>query len=1082
VTLTTQGAAIVNGGADLPNFTVTATSSNSTANQEVNPANTTTSNDPLNLTVTPIATLTEESVTAGTTVATSVASDEDGGAITFTIDDTTNYAIDSATGEVTLTTQGAAIVNGGADLPNFTVTATSSNSTANQEVNPANTTTVNDAPIANDDFMVTGLRGEYYGYADGLDGENLTNLTQIRTFMANNAPDALFTPTSLNYVYGSGNLGNGTNLQTFLGSDAASLSNDPANTSDAILHMSGNISLDAGTYNFRVTADDGYTILIDGVAVATVNQNQGSTATEHTAFAIATSGEHSIEIIYWDQGGDYQFKVELQNGSSGYNVLDVANATHALSTAEDIPLNNINVLGNDSDLDGDTLSVTSATSPNGVVVINPDGTLNFTPNANFNGNTTISYTISDGNGGEDTAQVHINVTAVNDAPTIIIADMNGSVAGHITVEESAMNSGSNSSSTAESVSGTFTIADAEGLASISIGGSTITAASTTQYTVSNGYITIDSFDANSGVVGYTYTLTAPTSGDNVVVPITIGVTDTSGVSTNADLNIRVIDDAPTIQNFSATFVPSEINTNLMVVLDLSGSMDWELSPEAGEISRLAMAKDALVNLVDKYDALGEVKVMLVTFSDNATQETAYWMSVNDIKSVIADLSANGSTNYDAALAKAMSAFEVSDGKLTGSDVQNVSYFLSDGDPTLGMDTKGNGVYDLTGTNQTTWNEGSFWNRISFDDRGIQASEETIWTDFLKANDILSHAIGINVDAMNPIAYDGIREIDIDAKAITTLADLNATLATTVPLQPITGILSGNIDSGFGADGGYVASFEVDGVTYVYDKQTQGISYSGTVPSGHSYYWTLDGTSHILEITTSHSAVVTVNMDSGEASFRAPGYVVSGYDETFDYTLRDNDGDVVSTLQSAIIHVDATPVSLTNINIFGTDGNDTLDGTDANETLIGGSGNDTLNGNGGNDVLIGGDGNDTLNGGDGNDILDGGAGVNTYDGGVGYDILIVEAAIDFSKVSNVEELNLGEGAQNIALALSDVLAMTDADNDLFITGDSTDSVTLQTSDTWVKSATQSQVGFDEYTSTQDATVKLQIQEDLTVSHS
>jgi len=87
-----------------------------------------------------------------------------------------------------------------------------------------------------------------------------------------------------------------------------------------------------------------------------------------------------------------------------------------------------------------------------------------------------------------------------------------------------------------------------------------------------------------------------------------------------------------------------------------------------------------------------------------------------------------------------------------------------------------------------------------------------------------------------------------------------------------------------------------------------------------------------------------------------------------------------------------------------------------------------------------------------------------------------------KLAMFEELNLGEGAQNIALALSDVLAMTDADNDLFITGDSSDSVALQTSDTWVKSATQSQVGFDEYTSTQDATVKLQIQEDLTVSHS
>ncbi|MCB1955165.1 MAG: type I secretion C-terminal target domain-containing protein, partial [Rhodocyclaceae bacterium] len=41
----------------------------------------------------------------------------------------------------------------------------------------------------------------------------------------------------------------------------------------------------------------------------------------------------------------------------------------------------------------------------------------FTPNADFNGPTTISYTISDGNGGTDTATVTINVVAVNDDPS-----------------------------------------------------------------------------------------------------------------------------------------------------------------------------------------------------------------------------------------------------------------------------------------------------------------------------------------------------------------------------------------------------------------------------------------------------------------------------------------------------------------------------------------------------------------------------------------------------------------------------------------------------------------------------------------
>ena len=79
----------------------------------------------------------------------------------------------------------------------------------------------------------------------------------------------------------------------------------------------------------------------------------------------------------------------------------------------------ITVLANDVDVDGDTLTVTAATSPNGTVTINANGTLSFTPAANFNGATTISYTISDGNGGSDTATVFVNVTPVNDAPDAI---------------------------------------------------------------------------------------------------------------------------------------------------------------------------------------------------------------------------------------------------------------------------------------------------------------------------------------------------------------------------------------------------------------------------------------------------------------------------------------------------------------------------------------------------------------------------------------------------------------------------------------------------------------------------------------
>ena len=88
----------------------------------------------------------------------------------------------------------------------------------------------------------------------------------------------------------------------------------------------------------------------------------------------------------------------------------------AISTDEDAAVT-IDVLSNDSDLDGDALSVTSASAANGSVTINVDGTLDYTPNANFNGSDTISYEISDGNGGTATATVDVTVNATNIAPT-----------------------------------------------------------------------------------------------------------------------------------------------------------------------------------------------------------------------------------------------------------------------------------------------------------------------------------------------------------------------------------------------------------------------------------------------------------------------------------------------------------------------------------------------------------------------------------------------------------------------------------------------------------------------------------------
>ncbi len=90
------------------------------------------------------------------------------------------------------------------------------------------------------------------------------------------------------------------------------------------------------------------------------------------------------------------------------------------TTDEDTPVD-VNVLANDTEPDGDTLSVVSVTQgANGAVSINPNKTVHYAPNANFFGSDSFTYTIDDGHGGQSTATVNVTVNSVNDAPTFTI--------------------------------------------------------------------------------------------------------------------------------------------------------------------------------------------------------------------------------------------------------------------------------------------------------------------------------------------------------------------------------------------------------------------------------------------------------------------------------------------------------------------------------------------------------------------------------------------------------------------------------------------------------------------------------------
>jgi hypothetical protein len=90
---------------------------------------------------------------------------------------------------------------------------------------------------------------------------------------------------------------------------------------------------------------------------------------------------------------------------------DVATGT------EDTVLVVTDLLDNDSDLELDSLSISAVTQgTHGSVVNNNNGIVNYTPDVDFFGTDSFTYTVSDGNGGTDLATVNVTIGDVNDNP------------------------------------------------------------------------------------------------------------------------------------------------------------------------------------------------------------------------------------------------------------------------------------------------------------------------------------------------------------------------------------------------------------------------------------------------------------------------------------------------------------------------------------------------------------------------------------------------------------------------------------------------------------------------------------------
>ncbi|MGF6319279.1 retention module-containing protein [Pseudomonas frederiksbergensis] len=380
---------------------------------------------------------------------------------------------------------------------------------------------------------------------------------------------------------------------------------------------------------------------------------------------------------------------------------------------------------------------------------------------------------------------------------------------------------------------------------------------------------------------YTYTLTSapktsPNANDGANTlneSFTYAATDAVGNSTTGTLVVSIVDDVPTAVASDRSVPAVQIDSNVLLVIDVSGSM-VDPSGVSG-LSRLDLAKQAISTLLDKYDDLGDVKVQIVTFSSSATDQTSVWVDVATAKLIIATLTAGGGTNYDAAVAAMQTAFNTS-GKLTGA--QNVGYFFSDGKP----------------------NEGD-----------IGPADEAALKAFLDANDINNYAIGlgsgVSNDSLDPVAYDGSTHTDTNAVLVTDLNQLDSVLSGTVQGAPVTGSLLGEGGT-FGADGGFIKSLTVDGTTYTYDPKAN--SNQGSLSfSGGANHGTFNTANNTLSIATDDSGTLLVNLDTGEYTYLSQKTTTAVITENIGFTVSDNDGDLASSTLVINVIPNTPPVAV-----------------------------------------------------------------------------------------------------------------------------------------------------------------------------
>ena len=520
----------------------------------------------------------------------------------------------------------------------------------------------------------------------------------------------------------------------------------------------------------------------------------------------------------------------------------------------------------------------------GTLTLNATGGYSYVAHANASGIDTFTYTITDSDGDQSTTTLTITLTdgspsASPETRTVNEAALDTSAVGDLAASTAT---GSNPSSTAETVSGTLSFSDPDtpvtvtGVQAGNSGGSDVSGNVGSNVAGSFGLLHVN---ANGS---YTYTLTTPVDNDTQtpVDVFTYTVTDSLGNTQTQIVTINITDDAPTAVDNTRNVVEGTLQSaDVQFIVDLSGSMFASGGGGVGfdvpgfSDDRIGLARYSMQQLLLSNDQIENVQI--IRFGDSASG--TLWLTKAQALTFIqndANWTSLGGTNYDAALQQAITSF--GSGPASPSE-QSIVYFMSDGAPTAG----GGITSDGSGSNVS-----------------IAAWESHVTTKGIDQVFAIGIGNGVNVDNLEPIAFPNTDvQAPIGAEDNVILVSTSDVAALPNRLQDaleLHSTISGNIlldDPGmgtgadsFGADGGRILKITIDGITYTYDPTGNDISASsGPQPTQDT---------PVLTVTTALGGTLTFHFAASGAHVAGDwSYLTStAGPESFSYALVDGDGD------------------------------------------------------------------------------------------------------------------------------------------------------------------------------------------------